>query len=216
MNALISALFALVTTISPFEPVDRPVVVESSAQWACQPEQWTSGPGLVNGQFRGTLTTDCVVTGATREGLLSLENFWLGEIKRAAQVHKGPVEETYRGLPSVMYDVTVEYPTDEKPVRIRQNAHVATDKKTRTLYSTESTKIQGPGMASYLRKLDVAIETWPMSDKGGYLVRLTNTVHIDKPWYAPGGVFKNEAEQAAKEQFIKIMGDIMPQISSSL
>ncbi len=191
--------------------------VANAPAWTCAPERWVQGPKYEDGQFKGTLETECEVRDAFKGGVTTLEQSVRTTIANGAKtIHSGPTPGKWSGLPSNHWDVTVEIKDPKSTITVRQDSHLATDLKTRLQYATISTRLVGTGDAEPLRKLDNLMEAESTPIPGHYRVKLGGTLWAKKPWYAPTSVFMKEVEKAAISAFQKGRDNSMPTIASSL
>jgi hypothetical protein len=83
---------------------------------------------------------------------------------------------------------------------MRQDVHLATDSNTRLSYYTVATQIQGSGNAAYLRYLSYRQDISKAAEKT-FRVTLSQSVQIEKPWYAPEKIFISQAKKSLAEGF---------------
>jgi hypothetical protein len=190
--------------------------VLTTAIWACAPERWVLGPKFEDGYFKGSLETDCEVRDAVGDGLKGVETYARGLVAGAKYTHSGPIPETWDGLPSHFWDITVEIQEGSDTLTVRQDTHIALDEKSRFRLDGISKSVQGTGSAAVLRRLDNLIEVTPNSPVGSWRVKLGGTLWAKKPWYAPNGTFMNEVEKAAIASFQRGRDKTMPRIASAL
>lgn len=188
----------------------------SAASWSCDAERWVSPPVVVDGTYKGHIYSNCLIQDAQNGGLRALESFMNRKTAASRVVHAGPIAETYEGLPGSRYDVTIGGEDGSDSLTMRQDVHVVTDRARRFLYHTISRKIQGEGMAGYLTKAQIRLEVWATGQPDTYRIQASNYVEAEKPWFAPGGVFRSEAEKAQTEQFRKIRDRSLPEVAKTL
>lgn len=188
---------------------------DNAPQWTCTDAQWVGTPGMQGGNFVGTQEGGCTVQLGHEGNLVLLDQYFLEGVKASKTVHAGPTSETFQGLPGVMYDVTVEY-DDGASVTVRADSHIATDQSTRVIYAVLSQSVRGSGMAGYIRKIDVTIEVDKGTAFGQVEVKLTNSITVDRPWYAPSGTFVAKAKEAAVAQFLRFRAQKLPGIVTNL
>jgi hypothetical protein len=199
-----------------FLPGDPPRTFEV-APWTCAPERWVLGPRYDDGHFKGVIETQCEVRDARGKGLSSLADHVRGYIVSGSKtVHSGPIAETWDGLPSQRWDITVEYGSASDRLTVRQDAHLANDNVTRFLYETLSSRVTGTGSADMVKRLDNVVEVKPETTPGAYSVVLNATLWAKKPWYAPSGVFMREAERGAVNAFRRARDSTMPRVVGNL
>ena len=183
----------------------------------CSDATWVGTPGMESGNFVAVREGKCVIQLPQEGQLPKLDQFLLSEIAASKTIHAGPIEETYRELPSVRFDVTVEQSDGgSNSVTVRQDAHIATDLKERLMYETLSKSVAGSGQAGYLRKLDTFIEVTRLGTPGSFELKLNTLIKIDKPWYAPTGTFVNQAKQMVIELFQKSRAQLAKDFAKNL
>jgi hypothetical protein len=185
-----------------------------ASQWSCESPRWVGDPSMQNDRFVGTLVAGCVLQLDHEADLAGLSRHLLESVKSARTVNEGPVSETYHGLPGVRYDVTVYYPADK--MTMRQNLHVATDQTGLLVYETDSTSVQAPGFAGYLRSLNVEFEISKGAVTGTAQFNMKTSIEVARPWFAPSGIFFSEAQKNAINQFDKSREDALPDLYGHL
>jgi hypothetical protein len=197
------------------EGLPEDATLNDAGQWTCGNPSWVGNPGMQPTGFVGVQEGTCTVQ-LSRDGSISaLDQHFRDGIKDSKIVHAGPVDETFQGLPGVLYDVTVEV-TDGAFVTIRQDVHIASDRTTQVIYATVSKSVAASGMAGYLRKLEIGMEITQGDAPGKYNVKLTNGITVAKPWYAPTGIFVSKAKEQAVNQFLKFRATSLPDILAHL
>jgi hypothetical protein len=71
-------------------------------------------------------------------------------------------------------------------------------------------------MAGYLRKIDVRIEVAQAPPPGSFTLTFRNTIHVQRPWYAPAGIFLSKAASTAAQQFRKSRDQAVPEMLGNL
>jgi hypothetical protein len=153
-----------------------------------------------------------VVTNAKPDGLTSGDGFFLNQTAKSSSINSGPTAETFENLPSVLYQVT----DVADQLTIKSDEHIATDRKTKLVYAGFSTDIEGSGLSSFLKQLDVRVDITPTSDPSVYHLILTTTIGVDKPGFIPNGAFEGQAEKNARQQFEKKRDQLLPEVANSL
>ena len=193
--------------------IEPMTVGDLTAQWTCADPQWVNEPGMVNDQFVGILSNECTIEAPnTERNMKGAQDFFIETTNKSRVIHKGPVDETYESLPSKYYDVTVRDQGEEEVV-VRQDVHLATDLKTRVIYDMKSTSIEGSGLAGYLRFVATRIQ---VDGAGPLKVRVRNEVRVEKPWYAPEGIFVSKSKEIALRNFPRLREQLMKGIVSHL
>jgi len=179
--------------------------------FTCGAERWVTPPALRQGKFMGTLEASCALK-KTDGDIRQLETHFRNKL--LAQVitrHEGPVADHTLGLPGVLFDVTVRH----EGGTLRNLVKLATDGRDALAYDARSTQVSLPGMAGYLRKLDVVFKVTRL-DEDSFTVTLTNTTHVSKPTLAPGGVFLGIAKDKARDEFLVQLPKLAQEIEQSL
>ncbi len=159
----------------------------------------------------GTLEASCTVK-KTGGDVRQVESYFRNKV--LAQVttrHEGPVADHSLGLPGVLFDVTVRH----EGGTLRNLVKIATDGRDALAYDARSKQISLPGMAGYLRKLDVIFKVVRV-DADSFKVTLTNTTHVAKPALAPGGIFLGIAKNKARDEFLVQLPKLAKEIEQSL
>jgi len=176
-----------------------------AAQWTCAPETWVAPGSVKDGVFTGVLSAPCTISD-TRLGLAAIQKY-LVERTLLGEVHAGPTEEDFYGLHGVRYDVT-EKLTKDSSLLVRGLIHIATDQTTRLVYAAASTKIKATGLAGYLRTLNLMLDVRP-EGVTGYKVTVMTDFAIGRPWFAPGGFFKTQAQKIALDKFKRVQSIVL-------
>jgi hypothetical protein len=197
------------------------VLLMAPAVWAqptyqCTKAQFAGEPEIKSGIYTASMYSDCVVTGADGKGLKDLEAQQLRDTAQAGKINQGPISETFLGLPSTYFDITVSVKDPNGSGEIRNDIHIATDSARRFLFSSVSKSITLSGMAGFLKKIEILFEVNPTQTPGRYSVKLTNTVHVAKPAAAPELIFKPIARKSALDQFSKNRDQLLPSIANAL
>lgn len=173
-------------------------------QWDCNDSKWVAPPKLERGVFESTLTSECILTGSKTQ-LSQIAEFILKDIETSGKlkIHKGPTPVSFQGLPAFEYDVTDDLKQEGSEVVIRQHVVFATDQKTKFLYSVQSTDVQGKGMASYLKKIGFLTEVQPTAVPGKFRFQMTNTVAVERPWFAWPFIFEPIVKQTAIDKYTR-------------
>ncbi len=184
---------------------------QSAQAFSCGTERWVTPPALREGKFMGTLEASCTVK-KTGGDLREVESYFRSKI--LAQVttrHEGPVADHSLGLPGVLFDVTVRH----EGGTLRNVVKLATDSRDALAYDARSKQVSLPGIAGYLRKLDVIFRVTRVNDDS-FKVVLTNTTHVAKPALAPAGIFLGIAKDKARDEFLVQLAKLAQEIEQSL
>jgi len=182
------------------------------ATWACQPEQWVGTPVLQDGLFMAEMAADCRITASIGSDLSLLERRLTEEAIHVETVHSGPTPGSFQGLDGVRFDVTVKDSISD--MRLRKDLFIVSNRVDRLIYASISKEISGSGSAALVKKLDVVLDITAQTTPGAFDVRMTDSLHLKRPWYAPNAKFKTEAMKAGREQFLKYMSAVMPALAA--
>src|SRR5688572_4137779 len=98
-------------------------LIYAETQWKCGEYHWVNPPSLEDGVFRSTLTAECIMTGGDEKTLRVLADFIKKDVENSGklQIHDGPTQLTFEGLPALKYDVTDDLKSEGSPASIRQD-----------------------------------------------------------------------------------------------
>lgn len=179
--------------------------------FTCGGERWVTAPALREGKFMGTLEASCTIN-KTGGDLRQLETHFRSKVlAHVTTRHEGPVADHSLGLPGVLFDVTVRH----EGGTLRNLVKIATDGRDAFAYDARSKQVSLPGMAGYLRKLDVIFKVTRV-DGDGFKLTLTNTTHVAKPALAPGGIFLGIAKDKARDEFLVQLPKLAQEVEQSL
>ena len=185
------------------------------AGYACQEPAWVKAPQLKAGAvYLAAMSAECTVYPELGGDLEKLQAFSIEQIRSQAQVDRGPIDATFEGIPSKYLDVTAII-RGRDSVRIQQDVNVATDKATRLVSSTVSRKISGTGNGAYLKKLDSRIDVTKTAVKTEDRVVISFYTEIEKPWYAPEGMFLAEIEKRVPGEFAKLRDKVVEEMGKN-
>jgi hypothetical protein len=208
------SIFAGPTDISSRDQIARSE--RKIFEWNCGAVAWTPNSGLNGALFDGGLVSDCTVKGTKGTGFPTLQDFVVRKVTSESRVNAGPNSETYVGLPGVKYDVTLTIKSSQGDVELRQDVHIATDNVNRLVFDSFSTDVSGTGYAEYLKRLDVTIDVIKTAKAGTYTIHVGNATQIEKPWFAPEGMFLEKIKPAMEQKFREIRDQVVPQIADNL
>ena len=210
---ILSCVVVLLASLTPSQPAWA--LTDTKLDYQCGEETWVTPPLMVDGRFSADLIAECTVKGASAKGLALLDQHLLDDATHGPglkQIHAGPTAETFDGLASIFYDASYV----ANPVEIRNDIHIATDRKTRLVYMTHSTDIIGHGWSKYLHELNVTVRVSPSGNAGDFRLSLEVSTLTDRPWFAPSKQFAKAAEKPMHDQFRQERDRVLPQISSQL
>lgn len=218
----IAALLALAMgTVGPersdWQGAVEPEASVSEATVQCGPERWVGEPGMRADRFVGAMTSECEAALAGSRGDVGrLQDRLSDATLRENEIHAGPIEETYEGLPSVRFDLTSRRTELGESLVLRLDLHLASDDLSRLVFDSLSTKIEGGGNAQYLKRLDTRMAVDRASDDGRFRFAMTNAVEVEKPWYAPTGIFVSKLKEGLREQYLSRRNAWVNQLADQL
>ena len=185
------------------------------AGYVCRQPVWVRSPELKSGVvYLAAMSTECTVYPQLGGDLEKLQAFSIEQIRSQAQVDRGPIDATFEGMPSKYLDVLAIIKGRDS-VSIQQDVNVATDKVTRLVSSTVSRKISGTGNGAYLKKLDSRIDVTKTSVKTEDRVVISFSTEVEKPWYAPEGMFLAEIEKRVPGEFAKLRDKVVEEMGKN-
>lgn len=177
---------------------------------SCAAPSWVGTPAMDSqGRLEATLEAICKIVADEHASIDALDHNLIASIPGQFKVRSGPTEEEWQDLPSVSFAVTDSSVQNGDHVTLQEDLHIASDDKTEMVYVSHSTSIQGSGNAAYLKVLDVTEEvTQDSQQENTFNLKVTQSVQLAKPWYAPSGIFVSEAKKSLNSSFIKtVNGD---------
>jgi hypothetical protein len=185
------------------------------AGYTCQAPVWIKRPQLKKGAvYLASMKATCLVYPQLGGDLEKLQAYTIEELKKEATIERGPIDTTFEGIPSKYLDSTVVIKGKDS-VTIRNDVNVATDNTTKLVSSTISRKITGVGNGVYLKKLDSRVDVLKTAVRTEDQVTITFYSEVEKPWYAPEGMFLNEIESRVPGQFAKLRDKVVDQMSKN-
>ena len=182
----------------------------------CREPAWVKKPRLKTGDvYLASMNTDCIVYPELGGNLEKLQAFSIEQIRSQAQINRGPIDTQFESLPSKYLDVTAVIRGKNDTVTIQQDVNIATDNANRLISSTVSRKINGSGNGAYLKKLDTRIEVTKTAVKTEDRITITFYTEVQKPWFAPEGMFLSELEKRVPGEFSKLRDKVVTEISKN-
>lgn len=190
---------------------------EVDVDWSCQSPQWTSGPAVEGGQFKGTIEVDCEFGAVANVGFPALKQYFIEEAKSTAkEIHAGPNDETFEGMPSSYLDVTSNIEIQGNTATVRADVHLATDTTSRFLFSTASKKITGTGQAKYLRAVTSEADVRSTATAGRFTVQSKTSMVVDKPGIVPAEFFKKKIVEGIEEELPNQEKELIEKVANHL
>ena len=178
----------------------------NATQRACSAPQWAGNPGMNgNGRLEATLFSACRIQLDSQGSIATLNQNLQNSLMSENQIHRGPENASHLGMPAVYFDMTTKITEEngDKSV-IRKDVHVASNQTNHLVYDFHSTHITGSGNAALLKLVKYKQEITKESEASIRLV-VTQTVELEKPWYAPKDIFISQAKKALLASFTKGM-----------
>lgn len=183
-----------------------------SPGYVCEAPAWKTEPQAKPGEkgiYQAAMTTSCRLYPTLGGDFGKLQNFSLEQLKVRGVILTGPIDETYAALPSLYVHYKLPIKTKKIEVTMWQDIHLATDGEERFVSSTASTKIEGKGMAEYLKKADVRIEIQKSPNPGEHSAVISFYSEMEKPWYAPEGVLISKLKELVPAQFAEVRDEFV-------
>jgi len=184
----------------------------------CEQRMWNPVPKMDSGHLKGGMSVRCKVYGRNGGGFSTLKKHLEVRTRNSAdKIYRGPVEESYKKMPSVYYDVGMTVDTTSGRVVMRQDVHIATDGVQTLVFDYYSTKMSGTGNAKYLRKGDAGFTLDRLSNEPGfYSIYLWSYFSVKKPGFAPTGYFIKEVKSAMNQEFANQSSEMLKEIVDNL
>lgn len=189
-----------------------------AVEYKCEPFEWVKKPGMVNGSLEAEITAACSFKGNHGGGYPTLNKALMERVVREAhKIHRGPVEESYKELPSRFYDVTyLAKSSNGDEAKVRNDVHIGSNETDRLVFDTFSTAVEGSGNFKYLQKVDIRSEVTNAKAEGFYNVKLGSFFRLKKPWYAPTGVFISEVTKQIEKQIPKTEEELITELANNI
>ena len=187
----------------------------ASPGYECQAPVWVKNPQWKQGDlYLAEIRANCVIHPQRGGDFNQLAAFAVDQIKKQATVHKGPVSEIFEGMPAQYFDATVAIHSKDS-VTIRQNVNIATDATSKFVSSSESTNVQGTGYGEYLKRLDSRLEVLSANSVTDHPAQVSFYAEVEKPWYAPEGMFLDEIQKRVPDQFAKVRDRLVSDLAKN-
>ncbi|MEN9723256.1 MAG: hypothetical protein RJB38_1242 [Pseudomonadota bacterium] len=181
----------------------------------CQKPQWLKRPQPKSGSiYLASMSAECLVYPELGGDFEKLRAFSIEQLRSRSTIERGPVDVTFEGLPSKYLDVTVKI-SGKNATTIRQDVNLATDQHTKFVSSSLSRRIDGTGYGAYLKKVDTRVDVTKTEVKTEDRVVVTFYSEVEKPWYAPEGVFLSEIESRVPGEFAKLRDQVVGEMAKN-
>lgn len=182
----------------------------ANAGYTCQSPSWETEPKAKSGSiYMAAMSTRCKLQPKLGGDFAKLQAFSVQQLKDRGQILTGPIDENFEGLPSQFIQYKLPIKTPKLEVTMWQDIHLATDGTTKFVSVTRSTKIQGKGNAEYLKKGDTRVVITKSSTRGEDIAELEFYTEVEKPWFAPEGIFVSKFKEMVPAQFAEVRDQLM-------
>lgn len=102
-----------------------------------------------------------------------------------------------------MFSIVEEVTTNHGEMTIYGDVNVVSEIDSPFIYKHESGEIKATGAAAITKLVIETVKVF--QNETDYQVKLSKVLHLKKPWYAPGGVFKKEVGKGLREDMVVII-----------
>jgi hypothetical protein len=147
-----------------------------------------------------------VVQSAPR--LSRLKDYFVKKLTTGADVVSVRSQEqaSFEGLPGALIDSVSVIRSAEGNLTVRYQSHVVTNDDTQLLMDKSALEIKGDGNAGFTRglgeRVEIAVKPSARDTSHSLILKFTNITNIEKPWYAPVGIFLDKAGKGIKKGFL--------------
>ena len=192
------------------------VRAEEVEAFHCEDAQWRRPAESDDGVFLGDLELKCVTpSSAGSADFAALEKAIREKLVAESKIFSTQDQIRFEGLAGRSWDVGREIRDGDNPVKLREEALLATDGKSRLVYKTKSKSVEGKGMASYLRSVDFEAQV-SRADAGSIEMKLINTVRVQRPWYALDLMFAPIARGVCRDKMKTLRDQLVPWFRAQL
>lgn len=182
----------------------------ANSGYTCQAPSWDTEPKAKGGSiYVAAMSTRCKLQPKLGGDFGKLQAFSIQQLKARGQILTGPIDENFEGLPSQFIHYKLPIKTAKLEVTMWQDIHLATDGTSKFVSVTRSTKIQGKGNAEYLKKGDTRVVITKSSTRGEDIAELEFYTEVEKPWFAPEGIFISKLKEMVPSQFAEVRDQVM-------
>jgi len=132
-----------------------------------------------------------------------LEAYELDQLKQRAEIHQGPLDETFESLPSQYLDLTAKVVGKSFGAEVRSDVHVASDHVQKFVSASQSRSILGTGYGENLKKAETRIQIEKSADPGQDSLKITVSAEFTKPWFIPESVLLSEARARGPKEYAR-------------
>ncbi len=169
------------------------------------------------GYFEVHLSTLCNITLENLGDLTELETYFLNWISKEFEIHATIESETPQGLFEKRFKVTATTVENGDQVSIRQVLTLLSDKKSFLKLDSESKSIKGSGNTIYLKSNRYTYEVSQDSvDSKKFSLKASLVVQVEKPWYAPEGIFVSHVKEGVRVSFVQKIEKLIQPLGTEL
>lgn len=190
--------------------------IAADKNWECSPSAWVGEPKLEDGVFRSTRSVNCRIKNTDQALVPRIYAYLKGKIEGSKTIHisSGPVQTSGHEMAGISYQAVDKQ--EEDSLTIDEELTLKSDQKSNLLYKVDSKKIEGSGNSSFLRKVFFGFYLNDDPDPKYLNVVLTNTIQVERPWYAPAPIFESVAKGKAEDKFEVSKNEFLTQLSGQV
>jgi len=190
----------------------------AAAPFSCTAPTWVGKPAVNSqNQLEAKIQSTCTLKPDSAGSISALNQSIVDSISKENTVNSGPTPESRDDLSGVSFDVTNVSEQEGDQVTIRKDLHLDSDGTSRILYVAHATSIEGSGNAAFLKALDITQEvTQGDPEQNVFTLTVTQAVKIEKPWYAPAGVFLSQGTSKVKSSFTSLVNGMAGSMTQGL
>lgn len=208
MKSFIWSVAVLVTAVS---------LGFGDADYTCESPKWAEKSGVTGDLFTGSLSARCTFKGTGSGDFGDVVRALTKQLLEGAEeVHAGPTETSFAGIPSVLIDMTDSYESQGMKAKIRSDVNLATDETTHLIIDSKSTKVTGEGLSKGLKKLDVNIDVTLGEEAGYYVADVETLMEVKKPIFIDTKTFEKAVRDGAVKELEAQEAKQIPPIAAEL
>lgn len=179
----------------------------SAAEPACADPQWEREPTSEAGHFEAWAVVRCS-TGEPQK-LAQLAGRFRSAIENEREQFSAPLQRKDENGPYTEWEVGHAFEQDGNSIRIRE-AVTLRETRDALAYEARSLEIDGSGLSSYLREVEVKTSFARSEPEFEFRAR----VRVKRPWFAPAFIFYPIAESKTRQQLKHQAENITRRIAS--
>ena len=183
-----------------------------ASPWNCGDAQWVTDPSLEDGLFSAQLRGECKLDAGNHGSLSGLRDHIRSTIEAYSVLTVPLSDVTYQGMPG--WKLTAKHTIVEGPLELEEDIRLVTDGSKRLIYETTSKKIEGDGMAGYLKW--VSFRAVVRKELDHFNIHFSNGIRVERPWYALAPLFYLIAKGISRDKFADARDKVLQHIASGL